>query len=203
MLKLAQSAAVLIAAGTLVAGSASAASLSFVEQTTGSGSLNGTSFTNALVTFTGAGDTNDITLLAAGVYAIVGIPVSVNVAGVGSDTFTDAVQLVSNQNQSDVGIGDSVINQAILFATVTNAGYDLSTSFGPVSGPALLNPGLSFGTTNGSFDLTFVDTTTYQATVGPVTSPAPEPAAWAFMLVGFAAIGSAARARRTKSARAA
>ena len=188
------SAAALFAVGTLVAGTVNAASLSFVESTSASGSLDGASFTNALVTFSGMGSTNDITTVSPGIYAIVGIPVTVSVAGVGSDTFTDALELVSNQPSNDIGIGDYTVDQAILFGSVSNAGYDLSISFGPVSGPAIINSGESFGTTAGSFDLTSAGTTTYQATV----SPAPEPSSWALMLIGFATVGSAIRSRRVK-----
>jgi hypothetical protein len=198
MLRLNRSVTALVAVGMLAAGSASAATLSFIESTTASGSLSGASFSNALVTFSGTGDTNDITVLSPGIYGIVGVPVSVTIAGLGSANFTDMIQLVSNTPNNDIGIGDTDLNQGILFTGVTNSGYDLSTSYGPVSGTAILNPGQAYATSAGSFVLNTAGATTYQATVGAV-SAAPEPVSWALMLLGFSAVGSTLRGRRTKA----
>lgn len=195
MSKVNKSAMALCAAGMIVAGSTSADTLKFTESTTGSGSLGGTSFTDALVTFSGTGSTSNITNLGADIYAIVGLPVSVNVAGVGSASFTDTVQLVANDVYGDIGLGDTTNQRAIIFAVVPTAGYNLSTSFGPASGSGLFNSGTTFGVSSGTFDLTSVGTTTYQATV----SSAPEPATWGLMLIGLAAIGSVTRSRRAKA----
>jgi hypothetical protein len=182
-------AAVLLA---LAATPASAAALVFSETTTASGSLGGTAFSNALVTLSGTGDTGGVTNPAFGDFFLVGVPVSVSVAGVGKATFTDTFELVSNQNVSAVGLGDASLNAALLFADVANGNYDLTTSFGPVSGPARYNPGAAFGTSAGAFVLDSASAVTYRAAVGGV----PEPATWAVMLAGFGALGAVLRSRR-------
>jgi hypothetical protein len=181
-----------IAAGAVSAGSASAATLTFVEMATANGSLNGQAFTGALVTFSGSADTSNIVISGPNVYNLAIALMRVTVAGVGTDTFTDQIVLVSNQSFQAIGLGDVSINQAILFAGTPPGSYDLSTSFGPVTGRPIFNPGTPFNTTAGVFGLNVASTVTYQATVGNV----PEPTTWAMMLLGFGGLGALLRKRR-------
>jgi len=73
------------------------------DTTVGSGSLDGTVFINALVTLTLVGDTTNVT--GTTVFQLPGTA-TVSVGGVGSDTFTDNVQVVVNQTFADGGFSD-------------------------------------------------------------------------------------------------
>ena len=67
-------------------GSADADPVTFTETGTGSGSLGSQDFTNALITLTATADTNDV--FSTGIGASVPVSLSVNVAGIGSGTFS-------------------------------------------------------------------------------------------------------------------
>jgi hypothetical protein len=133
---------------------ATAGPISFTESIVTSGSLNGTSFTNQLLTLTLSGDTSSITSPLSGIFKL-NAPASVTVLTVGSDTFTDSIIAVDNQNFNEAGFGDFTTNAAILFTTnVAFGSYALNTSIGPLSGTSAgsISPS-AFATTGGTLVL--------------------------------------------------
>jgi PEP-CTERM motif len=136
---------------------ADASLITYTETDTASGSLGGTPFTDALVTIVFTGDTADVTGGGGVFFNEVGT-VTVTVAGLGTATFTDSMEINANQSiiPSFVGIGDNTVAGTILGTESAGlSSYDLMTSIGPVSGIAVLNPGHhTFNTTSGDFTLT-------------------------------------------------
>jgi hypothetical protein len=169
---------------TLCCAAASAGTITYTETQLGIGSLGGTPFNNAVVTITLTGDTTGITTGGSGVFANIGTA-TVNVAGIGSGTFTDTIEAVSNQGTTRGGISDLTLNAAILFTVNAGFGsYDLSTAIGPLTGSPLGNPAQSFGTSAGAFILSSANNADHASTFSATLASAPEPGT-----VGF--IGSA------------
>ena len=81
-------AAVACLCGCALGGTGRAESITYTEQATASGSLGSTSFTNALVTLTFAGDTANVTQIGQGEFANSTGTATVTVAGIGTATFT-------------------------------------------------------------------------------------------------------------------
>jgi PEP-CTERM motif len=178
----------LATAALLAASAAQATPITFTETVTGSGLLGGDSFTNAVVTFTGTADTGDV----VGAYQISHLPLSVDVADLGSADFTDDILLFANSVSSDIGFGDTTTGFALLFVGGFPGGYNLQSDFS-LTGPAIVNPGQSSGTTAGAF---LFSSTAETAVFDAKLSPTPEPAAWALMIAGFGLTGVALRRRR-------
>lgn len=187
-----------LAAAVFGVGQAQAAEMIFTETTTASGSLNGVTFTNALVTFSGSADTSGVYSPFAGAYRIDNISLSVTVQGLGTAHFTDDMFVVSNQTNHFVGFGDVTYSYDGLLVTgqVANAGYDLSTPFGPVTGKAVTGLPEPYATDQGVFGISYrppgSGTATFQATLAPV----PEPSTWLLMTGGLAALGAVLRRGR-------
>jgi hypothetical protein len=108
---------------------------------------------------------------------------SVFVSGLGTGTFTIGTINVDNSTLSRVGFSDPAQNLAILFVdNPAFATYDLRSSIGPLSGPAVFNGGAQFNTSMGAFSLTQVSTATFEATL------APEPCALGIWAIGAAVL---------------
>ena len=162
---------------------AQAGPVTYTEQTTGSGTLDGNPFTSALLTFTFTGDTTNVTNPLAGIFANSGTA-TVSIAGIsGTATFTDTMLAVDNQGIDEAGIGDMTTNSALLFTSDQAFGsYDLTTSIGPVNGSAIYSPNVDFATDAGTFILSSPPgQSTYTATL---SSGAAEPSTALLLLVG-------------------
>ena len=127
---------------------------------------------------------------------------TVSVGGGSPVTFTDSIQVFSNQSATSVGfedlsVGDDILNDlSASFAT-----YDLKTSIGPIVGSSEINVGSSFATTGGALVLTSAGDATFTGAASGVGSAIPEPSSWAMMLIGFAGLGYAGY-RRARAAHA-
>ena len=170
-----------MAVGALVC---SAGPITFTEAITTSGSLDGTAFTNQLVTITLTGNTSSITNPSSGLYFLNG-PASVTVATVGSDTFTDTMAAAENQSSHAVGITDTTTSLTLLWtANAALSTYDLSASIGPLSGGSLGNAGTAFATTGGSFTITGALNVDHPSTFTAAVSGVPEPGTLALLGIG-------------------
>ena len=69
---------------------ASAGTVTYLFTTTGSGTIGADSFTDALATVTAVGDTSSIFIWQPGIYVVVPTQFSINIAGVGTASFTGA-----------------------------------------------------------------------------------------------------------------
>ena len=168
-----------VATTTLALGFAAPAAASPIEYTetaTGSGTLNGTAFTNDLITITAFGDTTGvITVMPApgGFFVNPGVVATVTVSGVGSDTLPNAVVFVIQAPPlgPSAGFADSVSNAAIL-DTVDSAfsTYALNTAIGPITGPNFGQSSTATGS-GGSFQISSppgLVNSTFTAVPGPI-----------------------------------
>jgi hypothetical protein len=164
-----------VATTTLALGFAAPAAASPIEYTetaTGSGTLNGTAFTNDLITITAFGDTTGVITVMPGFFANPGAVGTVTVSGVGSDTLPISVVFVMQAPPlgPSAGFADPVQNAAILdtgdsaFST-----YALNTAIGPITGPSFVRSDLTFATgSGGSFQILSAGDSTFTAIPGPV-----------------------------------
>jgi len=79
---------------------------------------------------------------------------TVSVNGGAPVTFTNAIDVFSNQSVPAVGFEEAV--DILDDSSASFATYALITSIGPITGTALFNPGSSFPTTGGAFILNSV-----------------------------------------------
>jgi hypothetical protein len=187
-------AACFAAAVAISPAAASAALLTYTETADVSGSLNGVTFTDDLLTITGVGDTSSIS--GGPSFFFLGLPAEFTLSGGGSGTFTDSIYVVSNQSVTRGGFSDFSQDLTLLITySSAFATYDLSTPFGPVSGDPIYNGGSFFPTTAGAL---IIDSVSGDATF---TATIPEPSTSVMMILGFVGIvivaGAAPRKRAT------
>jgi hypothetical protein len=166
-----------------------ASTITYTEQAVVSGQLGNNFFNNSLVTLTLVGDTANVTGSGGFFQNVVGT-FTVNVASVGTATFTDPMEVFDNQGSIAAGFGDLALAGSVLdtfdgaFAT-----YDLTTAIGPITNSPFIRPDLSFPTTLGGFNIQSAGNSTFTASTGTAT---PEPGSLALLgsgvLVGIGAL---------------
>lgn len=157
------------------AANASAESITYTEQTIGSGTLDGMDFANVLITIALSGDTTTVLNEGGGLFYDFG-SATVMVAGVGSASLTGPAQanVFSNNPVGAAGIGDSGSDILDIYNSAFNS-YSLVTAIGPITGPPNYIPGESFAVTNGDFVLTGARTSTFTAITNSDPPATPEP----------------------------
>jgi len=192
---------------------AEAVPVTFTETATIGGSLNGTDFTDAVITITGAGDTDNRLHGQTCCYSIP-LTATFTLAGFGSGTFTDLTRVVVNQNtllsdpagtftgRSGAGFSDFTVNTIILWTEddVGFSTYDLSTDIS-LTGAAVLGlipPGVlpTFPTTLGPLQITASDPT-FTTDVSEVATPLP--AALPLFATSLGALGLLGWRRKRKN----
>jgi PEP-CTERM motif-containing protein len=195
-----------VALGLLTAASfAGAAPITITESVIASGSLGSDSFANALVTLSATGDTSNVLEFALGLNALVNLPLSISVAGLGTATLTDGGGVAACSNLPNcftsgsigAGFGDPSVNHDIL--DIKGSAFDsylLATSLGPVTGPSLIDPAFQFATNLGEFELDSAGTElscptglcVYSNEATFAASVSPEPATMTLLGLGIAAL---------------
>ncbi|MGA2606729.1 MAG: hypothetical protein ABSH01_04640 [Terriglobia bacterium] len=143
----------LLALGVLLCGAvqAKAETITYTVQDTVSGTLDSNSFFDALVTVAFTGDTANVWGGAIFWEIDVGTA-TVDIAGIGAATFTDAMFAFDNPSGA-AGIGDNICSGCggSVLDTFNSAfgSYDLMSAIGPLSGDVYFRPDLSYGTTAG------------------------------------------------------
>ena len=204
---------------------ASAAPITYEISGVASGTIGGKTFTNALVVFTGHGDTAGVisdTFMGNTFYAAAFMTASVNIAGIGTATLLDPSEILGipqtiidpelppfplvlfgrTDNPPDL---DSLTGMA---ATASNllAGYDLKTAIGPITslggvgfidncGTPGHDPCLSTSMGLLSFTGNILETGDGTGTFRATLDPVPEPASILLMSGGLGALVRRARRR--------
>ena len=202
-----------------------ASPITYVFSGTGSGAIGGTSFTDALVLYTGTADTGDVVTLSFmgfTFYAVALDGLTVNIAGIGTATITDPAEvfdfpqaiidpdgeipplpgLILGRIDSPPDLG-GFTGMAAVFSN-SLAGYDIRTSFGPINDIG----GVGFIDACGTPDhdpclgtsLGALSFTTNIEDVGTFTAiqAVPEPATVVLPGGGLAALASRRRSRRLR-----
>ena len=202
---------------------AQATPITYVETGFASGTIGGTTFTNALVQLTLSGDTGAVLPIFGGIAVATTGTTTVNIAGFGTATITDPTEIVSTQIPISIDTGFPVLPY-VVFGTVdsppslesitglgvtgNNAllGYNLTTSIGPITGfggvgyPTTLIVHTTAGDLHFTSDFDAFGPTsqsTFSATLGQTA--VPEPTSLLLFGTGIAAVASRSRFRAKRS----
>jgi hypothetical protein len=182
---------------------AKAIPITYTETATISGSLNGVSFANKLLTLTGTGDTAAVAPASSPGFNGFTNPVTAtfSVAGTGSGSLTGSYHVFDNHIAGSAGISNATNFLLFIFGPAAFDSYDLSTSIGPFTDDAMWNPGVSFPSTAGALIINFVigEEGTFTAATGTVAQVVPLPAALPLFATGLGALGLLGWRRKRKA----
>jgi hypothetical protein len=190
-------AGLIVAAGAILAASpALAIPITYTMTDTGTGSLNGSPFTDASILLKMINDTTNIITAGPSLFHNAGTS-TVSVNGGAPVTFTDTTHVFSNQPFSAVGFNDQTHHTDILVENSSSFATYALAAIGPITDSARIgNAGFNFPTTGGDFILNSVgDTATFTATAA--AAPVPEPGSLALFSVALAGLGFLFRRSRT------
>jgi hypothetical protein len=155
-------------------------------------SLNGTEYDGLNATLTGTGNPAHVFFPAGPGTPVVYLPVlTADVAGYGNATLTDTFLYFSNNTTGINGFYDIAIEQDLMGW----AGFSPYNSVSPVAPRSVtFDYGGHVNTTLGNADILHGSNLVFSA----VISGAPEPSAWALLLMGFAGTGLALRGLRPR-----
>lgn len=183
----------LLALGALAALSASAHTsiITYTMSAVASGTLDGVSFSDALVTFVGSGNTSNVIQPFPGVL-VNAVNTTVSVASHSTDSFSDSIEVFVNQTEAILGLNDGTTNLSIVDQhNPFYINYDLTAPTAALSGLNIYGPGISFATSRGSFAIDSIDgSSTFQASV----TSTPEPSS--LLLLATGSLGLAGTLRR-------
>jgi hypothetical protein len=147
-----------------------AAPITFTFSGTGSGTVNGVPFTDADYTITLLGDTTAITNPSSGLFQLETIA-AINIAGVGTATITDPVEIFDNHDGASLGFARGTGYTLLHVNNTAFATYALATPLGPISGlgAASLNQFTNLASTLGPITLSSSEAVTFQASLATTT----------------------------------
>lgn len=166
---------------------AMASPIMFTVSAFGSGTLNGVSFPDGLITFTQVTDTSLISLCPGPVGPVCAPASTSNTVTIGASiyTLTDSTQFYADPGPmvGDVGIADVTADDDMLGERSSGVKtVNLMMAVGPVAGPFIPSPEVTSPTTGGPLDILYDSgNVTFTATAG---SSAPEPGSLGLMLLG-------------------
>lgn len=163
---------------------------------TGSGSLNGSAFSNAAFTFTLTGDPATLQTLGLTTQIDPLISATAAIGGFSPVTFN----LVTRLGENNVAVFFSRTGiDYDLFDFLLGSPINLASSFGPVTGTNIfaLNQFTNVATSGGNLTFSQSSSVQFSGIIGNSVSGVPEPSTWMMMLIGFGGIGYAIRRRRS------
>jgi hypothetical protein len=162
----------------------SAAPVTYTFTATVSGTVDGNSFTDALFTFVGNGDTSNITSCGVDCWSNDLTSATVTLAGFGSGSLTVSAFVFVNNDLS--GVGDYINFDLLYVSDSALIGHDLATAFGPITGTASATGQGPFFTSFGVIDIQSIlsDSGTFQTQINDV----PEPVTVALTAAGLAGL---------------
>ena len=180
---------------SLFAAPANAATEIYSITGTGSGTLNGVSFTDTAFRFTLTGDPATLSILGLTSQIDPLTTAVASITGIGAVTFGLPTRL--GENNTIIYFGRSAGFDLFDFALASHV--DLVSTFGPIPGTGVtaLNQFVDVPTSGGNLTFTRSSNVLFSGLRSEIVPSVPEPGTWIMMLVGFGAVGHSVRRRAT------